>query len=45
MTHEEVVNKLRERFGADRITTSEFRDNRRVHVAPEQLLDVMRFLK
>jgi NADH-quinone oxidoreductase subunit C len=45
MTHEDVLNKLRERFGATAFTTSEFRDNRRVHVPPEQLLDVMRFLK
>jgi NADH-quinone oxidoreductase subunit C len=45
MTHEEVLNKLRERVGADGFTTSDFRDNRRIHVKPEQLLDVMRFLK
>ncbi len=45
MTHEDVVSKLRERFGADRVTTSEFRDNRRVHITADQLLDVMRFLK
>jgi NADH-quinone oxidoreductase subunit C len=45
MTHDEVLNKLRERFGADAFTTSEFRDNRRVHVAPELLYEVMRFLK
>jgi NADH-quinone oxidoreductase subunit C len=45
MTHEEVLNKLREHFGADSFTTSEFRDNRRVHVTPERLFDVMQFLK
>ncbi len=45
MTHEDVLNKLRERFGADSFTTSEFRDNRRVHVVPERLFDVIRFLK
>ncbi len=37
MTHEEVLTKLRERFGADSFTTSEFRDNRRVVVGPERL--------
>ena len=45
MTHEDVLNKLRERFGPDSFTTSEFRDNRRVHVVPERLLDVAGFLK
>jgi NADH-quinone oxidoreductase subunit C len=45
MTHEDVLNKLRERFGADSFTTSEFRDNRRVHLVPERLFDAIRFLK
>src|ERR1700689_3222422 len=45
MTHEDILNKLRERFGADSFTTSEFRDNRRVHIVPERLFDVIRFLK
>jgi NADH-quinone oxidoreductase subunit C len=45
MTHEEVITKLHERFGADGFTTSEFRDNRRVHVAPERLFELIRFLK
>jgi len=45
MTHEDVLNKLRERFGAAAFTTSEFRDNRRVHVTSDQLLAVMGFLK
>src|SRR5262249_39924925 len=45
MTHDDVLSKLRERFGAGAFTTSEFRDNRRVHVAPELLFEVMRFLK
>ncbi len=45
MTHDDVLNKLRERFGADAFTTSQFRDNRRVHVAPERLFDFMTFLK
>ncbi len=45
MTHEEILNRLRERFGADSITTSEFRDNRRVHVAPDRLYAFLEFLK
>ena len=45
MTHDDILAKLRERFGPDSFTTSEFRDNRRVHVAPELLFEVMRFLK
>ena len=45
MTHEEILNRLRERFGADSFTTSEFRDNRRVHVAPAELFAFLEFLK
>jgi NADH-quinone oxidoreductase subunit C len=45
MRYEEAVAKLRERFGADGLTTSEFRDNRRVHVVPERLLAVLKCLK
>jgi NADH-quinone oxidoreductase subunit C len=45
MTHEEILAKLRERFGADGFTTSEFRDNRRIYVAAERLFAVLQFLK
>jgi NADH-quinone oxidoreductase subunit C len=45
MTHDEILARLREKFGADGFTTSEFRDNRRIHVAPAQLLAVLEFLK
>jgi NADH-quinone oxidoreductase subunit C len=45
VTHEETLAKLRERFGADSLTTSEFRDNRRIHVAPERLTDFLSYLK
>jgi NADH-quinone oxidoreductase subunit C len=45
VTHEEILTKLRERFGADGFTTSEFRDNRRVHVKPEPLFALLEFLK
>jgi NADH-quinone oxidoreductase subunit C len=45
MTHEATLARLRERFGADSFTTSEFRDNRRIHLSPERLLDVVSYLK
>ena len=45
MTHEEVLARLRERFGADGFTTSEFRDNQRVHAAPERLFAFLEHLK
>ena len=45
MTHEETLTNLREKFGADGFTTSEFRDNRRVHVAPERLYAFLEHLK
>jgi NADH-quinone oxidoreductase subunit C len=45
VTHEETLAKLRERFGADSFTTSEFRDNRRVHVTPERLYGFLKSLK
>jgi NADH-quinone oxidoreductase subunit C len=45
MTHDEILARLRERFGADGFTTSEFRDNRRVLVPPEQLYLILECLK
>src|SRR3954468_19260326 len=45
MTYEDAVGKLREKFSADAITTSAFRDNRRVHVAAESVYAVLEFLK
>jgi NADH-quinone oxidoreductase subunit C len=45
MTHEEIITRLRERFGADAVTTSVFRDNRRVHVPAEHVYAVLEFLK
>jgi NADH-quinone oxidoreductase subunit C len=45
MTHDEILARLRERFGADAFTTSEFRDNHRVHVAPDRLYTFLEFLK
>ncbi len=40
-----VVEKLRERFGADAVATSEFRDNRRVTVLADQVFAVLECLK
>lgn len=45
MKYADVLARLRERFGADAIGASEFRDNRRVHVAAEQIFDALRYLK
>jgi NADH-quinone oxidoreductase subunit C len=45
MTHEELLAHLRGKFGADSFSTSQFRDNRRVHVAPERLFAFMEHLK
>ena len=42
MAYEEV---LKARFGADGFTTSVFRDNRRVMVAPARLFEVLQCLK
>jgi NADH-quinone oxidoreductase subunit C len=45
MNHDAIYARLRERFGADSFTTSEFRDNRRVIVPAERLFEFLRFLK
>ncbi len=45
MTHEDILNHLRVQFGVDGFTTSEFRDNKRLIVAPAKLFEVFRFLK
>jgi NADH-quinone oxidoreductase subunit C len=45
MKYEDAVARLREKLGPDAVTTSEFRDNRRVHVAPERLYETAEFLK
>jgi len=39
------VDFLTTRFGADRFTTSKFRDNTRVHLAPEKLIEFLTALK
>ena len=45
MTYEDAVNRLNQRFGADAIKTSTFRDNRRVHVAADLVYAVLQCLK
>jgi NADH-quinone oxidoreductase subunit C len=45
MTYQQAVAKLRERLGADAVTVSEFRDNRRVHVSAESLYAALECLK
>jgi NADH-quinone oxidoreductase subunit C len=45
MSFESMVAVLKERLGAEAITTSQFRDNRRLVVPPEKLYDLLQFLK
>ncbi len=45
MSQDEILNKLRERFGADGFTTSEFRDNHRLIVPVERVYSVLEYLK
>jgi NADH-quinone oxidoreductase subunit C len=45
MNHDEFLNRMRERFGADGFKTSEFRDNKRILVARTKLFEMMQVLK
>jgi NADH-quinone oxidoreductase subunit C len=45
MNHDAIFARLRERFGADSFTTSEFRDNRRAIVPAGRLFEFLEFLK
>lgn len=45
MTHEEIRARLRDRFGAEGLLITDFRDNRRLIVPPERVLDLLGFLK
>jgi NADH-quinone oxidoreductase subunit C len=45
VTHDEILAALRERFGPDAITTSEFRDNKRVIAPAEGVHGVLQLLK
>jgi len=44
MPFDAIVTQLQSRLGADALTTSEFRDNRRIHVSPDQLFEALRIL-
>jgi NADH-quinone oxidoreductase subunit C len=43
--HDDTLARLRERFGADSFTMSEFRDNKRVVVPAERLFAILECLK
>jgi NADH-quinone oxidoreductase subunit C len=43
--HDAILARLRERLGPDNLTTTEFRDNRRVIVPPAKLYECLRCLK
>jgi NADH-quinone oxidoreductase subunit C len=45
MPFEATCNLLTARFGAENLTTSEFRDNRRIHIAPQRVFEVLCYLK
>src|SRR5258707_9372207 len=45
MTHDDVLSLVRNRLGADSITTSEFRDNRRLIVPAERAHTLLECLK
>ena len=45
MSFDTLVAAVRSRFGADAVSTSEFRDNRRLHVAPDRLFELLQLLK
>ncbi len=45
MAFDELASKLKQKFGADAITTSAFRDNNRLHVPADKLFAVLQYLK
>ncbi len=45
MPFDTIVAALRDRLGAEALKTSEFRDNRRLLVAPARLFETLRLLK
>ena len=45
MSFDELQAAFRERFGSDSFTTSQFRDNRRIHVAAGRVFDFLQGLK
>ncbi len=45
MFFDATCNLLKERFGAESIATSEFRDNRRIHIPALRLFEILKCLK
>ena len=45
MTYEEMLFRLKDRFGEGGFTTSEFRDNRRVHFTSDKIYTALEFLR
>jgi NADH-quinone oxidoreductase subunit C len=45
VTHEEIVTRAREAFGAEAVTVSKFRDNRRLVVPAARVFQVLQWLK
>ena len=45
MTHDDILTAPRENFGPDGFTTSVFRDNHRIIIAPDRVYAVLQFLK
>ena len=45
MAFDDITTRLREQFGSDSFTTSEFRDNRRIHVKAELAHSFLAYLK
>jgi NADH-quinone oxidoreductase subunit C len=45
MTHDDVLNLLRQRIGAEAVVPSEFRDNRRVTVPADKVLAALQCLR
>lgn len=41
----DVIERLLKEWGADQLTTSQFRDNQRLHVAPERVYELLETLK
>ena len=45
MPFDAICQLLKERFGSESFTTSEFRDNRRIHSPASRLFDILKCLK
>src|SRR5947209_5703456 len=45
MPFDATCNLLKERFGPESFTPSEFRDNRRIHIPSQRLIEILKCLK